>query len=77
MPIDLARHAEGVRVILAHGVVVGRSPSSDGRTSATLIVIDAPKDMALPGGTRELVSPVPVAKLIGEVVAAIGAKVAS
>ena len=77
MPIDLARHTEGVRVILAHGVAIGRSTSSDGWPSATLIVIDAPKDMALPSGARELVSPVPVAKLIGAVVAVMSAEVAA
>ena len=75
IPIDAARHAEGIRVILVQGAAVGGATSNGGTSGAILIAIDAPNDVVLPGGTRVLASPVPVAKLIEEVASAIAAEV--
>jgi signal transduction histidine kinase len=75
MPIDAARHTEKIRVIIVQGAAIARISSKDGTNGATLIAVDAPKDVALPVGTRVLTSPVPVGSLIEEVMSTMSAEV--
>lgn len=71
MPLTEAANTEGVRVILAHGSSIVRVGWNGGPIKATVIVVDAPKGVTLPDGAMLLASPVPVANLIDEVLAAI------
>lgn len=75
MAIDAALDAEETRVIIVQGAAAGCLARSDDKGQANAIVVDAPRDVVLPTGTRLLSSPVPVSNLIREVISIIGTEV--